>query len=134
MIFWTKFTPKESLVKIGKKWTTYEFCIFQFSRYETSASRIKFVPNFKFQFKLTISFFEQICLTRYFPLKAEKVNITDDFSIFELVLLTNFSLNWQYWLFEPNLPKKDVSSLNQKKWTPPLNSAYSNQSTYQISV
>ena len=27
-----------------------------------------------------------------------------------------------------------ISSLNQKKWTPALNSEYSNQSRYQISV
>ena len=30
--------------------------------------------------------------------------------------------------------KKDVSGIKQKKWTPPLNSAYSNLSRYQISA
>ena len=114
-IFWTKFTQR-NLVKIGKKWTSYEFYIFQISRYQTSASRIKFAPK------------------GYFQSKTEKVNSTTKFCIFKLVLLPNFSLNWQFWFSGPNLPKKGISSLHQKKWTPPINSAYSNQSTYQISV
>ena len=42
--------------------------------------------------------------------------------------------NCQFWLFGRNLPKKDFSSLKQKKWTAPLNSAYSNYSWYQISA
>ena len=108
--------PKEYLVKIGKKWTTYEFYTFQISKYQTSASRIKFVPKGHFQSK------------------TEKVNSTNKFYIFKLVLVPNFSLNWQIWFSGPNLPKKGISSLNQKKSTPPINSAYSNQSTYQISV
>ena len=116
VIFWTKFTQKEYLLKIGKKWTTYEFCIFQISRHQTSASRIKFVPKW------------------YFQSKTENVNSTTQFCIFKLVLVPNFSLNWQFWFSGPNLPKKGISSLHQKKWTPPINSAYSNQSTYQISV
>ena len=36
--------------------------------------------------------------------------------------------------FRPNLPKKDISSLKQRKWTPSLNSAYSAYLRYQISV
>ena len=85
----------------------------------------------------------------------------------EISLSTKFSLNYQFWFFEPNFPKKGVSRLKQKnskhhwilhirislstkfqfklkflffepnspkkgashpkqkKWTPPLNSAYS---------
>ena len=30
-------TKRVYLVKFGKKWTTIEFCIFDFSRYQTSA-------------------------------------------------------------------------------------------------
>ena len=71
-------------------------------------------------------FFDQICQTKYFQSKTEKVNITNEFCISELVLVPNFSLNWQFGLSGPNLPKKSVSSLNQKKWTQPLNSAHSN--------
>ena len=32
----------------------------------------------------------------------------------------------------PNLPKKNISSRKQKKWTPTLSFAYLNQSRYQI--
>ena len=39
---------------------------------------------------------------------------TSDFCIFELVLVPNFSLNWQFWFFGPNFPKKGVSRLTQK--------------------
>ena len=110
--------PKQYLVKIGKKWTTYEFHIFQISRYQTSTPMIKFAPK------------------EYFQSKTEKVNSTSKFCIFKLVLLPNFSLKWQFWFSGPNLHEKGISSLNPKKWTPPIkiNSAYSNQSTYQISV
>ena len=115
LIFYPNF-PKEYLVKIGKKWTTYESLIFQISRYQTLASRIKFASK------------------RYFQSKREKVNSTTKFCIFKLVLQPNFSLNWQFWFSGPNLPKKGISSLHQKKWTRPMNSACSNQFTYQISV
>ena len=53
--------------------------------------------------------------------KTEKVNFIIKFCIFELVLVPNFSLNWG-----PNLSKEDFCGLKQKKWTLPLNSAYSN--------
>ena len=36
------------------------------------------------------------------------------------------SLNWQFWLFGPNLPKKGISIQKRKKWTSPFNSTYSN--------
>ena len=62
------------------------------------------------------------------------MNTTTEFCIFKLVKIPNFSLNWQVWLFGPNLPKKGVSRLKQKKWTVPLNSAYSNLFRYQISA
>ena len=38
--------------------------------------------------------------------KREKVNIIIEFSLFKLVLLLNFSLNWQFWVFWPDSPKK----------------------------
>ena len=40
------------------------------------------------------------------------------FRLFKLVLIPNFSLNWQFWFFWPDFPKKGFSSLKQKKWTP----------------
>ena len=73
LIFWTKFTPKEYLAKIGKKWTTYKFCIFQISRNQISTARMKFTPK------------------GYFQSKTEKVNSTTKFRIFKLVLVPNFS-------------------------------------------
>ena len=55
---------------------------------------------------------------RYFWSRTEKVNIIIEFHIFKLVLVPNFSLNWQFWLFWPDLPKKGCSDLKQKKETP----------------
>ena len=33
----------------------------------------------------------------------------------QISLGTKFNLNWQFWFFRPNLPKKGVSNLKQKK-------------------
>ena len=60
----------------------------------------------KFQLKLTVLIF----WTKF----AQKVNITIEFCIFEIVYVPNFSLNWQVGFFWPNLPKKCVSGLNRK--------------------
>ena len=49
----------------------------------------------------------------------QKVSTTTEFCMYELV--RNFSLKWQFWFFGPNLPKKGVSGLKQKEWTPPIN-------------
>ena len=32
----------------------------------------------------------------------EKKNITIEYYIFEIVLVPNFNLNWQFWIFGPN--------------------------------
>ena len=63
-------------------------------------------------------FFEQICPRKIFMVKTEKWNIIIEFRLFKLVLVPNFSLNWQFWFFWPDLPKKGFSGLKQKKWTP----------------
>ena len=47
-------------------------------------------------------------------------------------MVPNFSLNWQFYSFEPNLQKKDVSGRKRKKWTLRLNFEYSNWSRDQI--
>ena len=44
-------------------------------------------------------FFGQTCKIRS---KTEKVNIIIKFYIFKMVLVPNFSLNWQFWIFGPN--------------------------------
>ena len=64
---------------------------------------------------------------RYFQLKSEQVNITIEFCIFESVSVPNVNLKWYFWYFGRNLPKKGIiSGEKQKKWTRPLNFAYSN--------
>ena len=51
------------------------------------------------------------------------MNITIEFCIFKLVLVPNFSLNWQFWFFfYTKFVPKSISSPKQKKWTSPLNS------------
>ena len=60
---------------------------------------------------------DQICQKGYFESKIDKMNITIEFCIFELVLVPNFSWNWQFWFLGPNLPKKGISSLKQKDST-----------------
>ena len=42
------------------------------------------------------------------------------------LLVRNFSLNWQFRLFWPKLPKQGAFSLKEIKWISPLNSAYNN--------
>ena len=46
---------------------------------------------------------------QHFRSKTEKVNTVIDFYIFELVYVSSFTLNWQFWFFKPNLPKKGIS-------------------------
>ena len=70
---------------------------------------------------------DQICQKgSYFQSKTDKADTTIEFCIFELVFVSNFTLNKHLWIFGPNLPKKDIYSQKQKKWTPSLNSDYSN--------
>ena len=84
---------------------------------------------------MTISiFWTNFAQKGYFHTKTKKLNISIEFCMFELVQVPNFSLKWQFWFFGTNLPKKGVSTQNQKKWTASLNSAYSNYSSYQISA
>ena len=115
--FFGPILPKKSISgQNRKKVNDLWFLHIWNSRYQTSTSRIKFA------------------IKGYFQSKTEKMNSATELCIFKLVLVPNFSLNWQFWLSGPNLPKKSISSLNQKKWTPPLNFAYSSQYTYQISA
>ena len=46
----------------------------------------------------------------YFRSKGERVNMTIEFWIFELVQIQKFSLNWKYWSFRPNLSRENISS------------------------
>ena len=42
------------------------------------------------------------------------MNIIIKCYIFQIVLLSNFSLNRQFWIFGPNWPKKDIYNLENK--------------------
>ena len=69
----------------------------------------------KFQLKLTILiFWTKFAHKKCFWSKREKVNSPIEFCIFELVLVRNFSLKWQFVL---NLPKKGVSGPKEKNRT-----------------
>ena len=46
-----------------------------------------------------VDFLDQIARKEYFRSKTEKVNTTFEFCIFELVLVPNVSLNWQFMFF-----------------------------------
>ena len=47
--------------------------------------------------------------------KQKKLSIDIEFSTFELAKVPYFNLDIQFNLFGPNLPKKCISSLKQKK-------------------
>ena len=63
-----------------------------------------------FQLKLTIAIFwtKFAKKSSYFQSKTDKIDTIIDYCIFELVFVTNFTLNKQFWIFGPNLPKKDM--------------------------
>ena len=65
-----------------------------------------------------LSFWTKFAQEKYLWSKTEKVHIIIEFRIFKLVLVPNFSLNWQFWFFWPDLPKKGFSGVKQKKCTP----------------
>ena len=62
----------------------------------------------------------------YFQSKTDKVYTTIEVCIFELAFVPNFTLNKNFLIFGPNLPKKDIYGQKQKKWTSSMNFAYSN--------
>ena len=69
----------------------------------------------KFHLKLIIlTFWTKFAHKGHFWSKTKKVNTTIEFCIFELVYVSSFTLNWQYWQFGPNLPKKGILVKSQK--------------------
>ena len=82
--------------------------------------RISLSTNF--QLKLTIAIFWTKFAKKgsYFQSKTDKIDTTIEFCIFELVFVSNLTLNKQFWIFGPNLPKKDIYE-KQKNWTLSLN-------------
>ena len=65
-----------------------------------------------------MNFWTKFTQEKYWSSKTEKVYITIESCIFRLVLVPNSSLNWQFWFFLSDLPKKGFSGLKQKKGTP----------------
>ena len=95
---------------------------------------IRFSVGTKFQSQLTIfTFWTKFAQKGYFQSKTEKLNITIEFCMFELVYVPNVSLNWTFWFFGPNCPKQSISGRKLKKWTSILNSPYLNYFKYQVS-
>ena len=103
-IFLIKFVPKKVfLVKNGKS----EHCHW--------ILHIQISIGTKFQLKLTILiFWTKFTQKGYLWSKTEILNIITEFCMFELVWVQNFSLDWQFWFFWPNLPKKGISGLKLK--------------------
>ena len=60
-------------------------------------------------------FLDKIWPKRYFWSKIGKLNMTIEFFIFKLFLEPNFSLNWQFLFFGPNLPEEGYSWLKIEK-------------------
>ena len=61
----------------------------------------------KFQFKPTILiFWTKFAQKGYFQSKSEKMNTTIELCKFKSVYIPHFSLNWQFQIFGPNMPKK----------------------------
>ena len=72
-------------------------------------------PSTKYQLKLIIwNFLTKFTQKGHFRSKTEKGNTSIEFYILELVKVPNFSLNWQFLIFGPNLPQKGVYGLKQK--------------------
>ena len=60
-------------------------------------------------------FWTKFAQKRHSHSKSEKVNITIEFYILDLVYAPNFTLNKQFWNLEPNLPKKGISCQQMEK-------------------
>ena len=68
------------------------------------------------QLKMTILiFWTKFAQKGYIQLKTEKANLTIKFCRFESLYVPNFSLNWQFWFFGPNLPKNFISGQKKRK-------------------
>ena len=83
----------------------------------------------KFSIKLTILTFWTKFSPKRVCLIGNKKKWTSPLKfapVFELVQVPNFSSNWQFWPSGPNLIKKGIYDQKLKRWTPLLNSVYSN--------
>ena len=88
MIFWIKFPKKMFFfrLKIEKVNSVIEFC--------------------RFELLTIFIFWTKFAQKGYLWSKTEKMTIIIEVSIFELVQVLYFSINWQFSFFGPNLRKK----------------------------
>ena len=116
LTFWTKFAPKWEFPAKSKKSEHHHWIL-----------HIWISLGTKFQLKLIIlTSWTKFAQKGYFQSKIKKVNNITEFCIFQLLYVSSVILNWQFWHFGSNLPKKGISNWKRKKWTLPLNSGYSN--------
>ena len=119
LIFWTKFAKKGYFWSKTRKANSIFFHWIFFIGIRLAT---------KISLKLTILIF----WTKFSTQKGisdgkwEKMNTAFEFCKFELIYVSSFTLNWQYWQFRLKLPKKGISGRKRKKWTSSLHSAYSN--------
>ena len=76
--FWYQ-TSASRIKSATEGYSTTKFCIF----------KLVYIPNLSLNWQF--NFFDQICPTKYFQSKTEKVDISNEFCIFKSVLVTNFS-------------------------------------------
>ena len=111
------------LVKNTKKWT----CDCHFLDQIFSLKQVKHTQPWNFTYsnysfyqisleQTILNFWTKFAQERYG--QKQKLILIIEFLLFKLVLVRNFSLNWQFRFFWPDLPKKHFSGLKQKKWTP----------------
>ena len=122
------FVPKQQKVNIIIKFNIFQlgrqFCISFFCTkrvllvqnitnvHRHSFQHVWISLDFKCYLQQTILiFWTKFVQKVYFLPRTEKVNITIRFSILKLFWLPNFILNWPFWHFWLNLPKKGKESL-----------------------
>ena len=112
IFLWPNFLKKGNYFhsKTDKIYATIEFCVFE----------LVFLSNFTLN---NFEFLDQICPRRIFMVKNRKSEHHHWIVHIRISFGSKFSLNWQLWR---GLRKKGFYDLKQKKWTLPLNSAYSN--------
>ena len=131
----TKFHIKQSNLNFGTKFIKKYFHLKQ------KKVNISIEFSTKFQLKLKIMIFlAKFAQKGYIRSKWKRLSpimefcllmelyylVLNLYCLFELFFVPNLSLNWQFWVFGPNLPKNRFSGRKLRTWTSPLNSTYLN--------
>ena len=115
LMFWTKFAEKGCFPSKNKKLnTTIDFWIFE----------LVLVLNISWNGQFW--FFGSNLPKKGVSVWTRKSEHLHWILLIRISLGAKFQLKLSILIFWPNLPKKGVSRLKQKRWTLPLNSAYSN--------